>query len=400
MTFDLRAAAFAAALATGLAFPIAASDHKDAPYTNAHPAADIGDIFVFQGPETGGLAMVFTVNPLSGSGMEGTNPPDEIALDPQYIYQFKLDTTGDDRADLAYKIRVEAGEGQSQPVTIRMATGADAEGNDWVGDEVGTGMTTALNAPMQVVRGKAGELLFVGPRRDPFFFDFMGVEAPAALAIRQALAGGDNLPAAPTSLGAFGRTDMTLIVLEVPSLGRDPVGFWVVVADSDGNAVDRMGRTAVQGIYFVNPATGYNPEAYLPVDRAKYPDVGALNDAYNSTAPVDDRANYGAELRKSFERLEVRDEEMDEMIDFFLPDILRFDPAQPMYPNQRNLREDAVYWTIEKVNPFMYPDEKDRVRKESTQRLSPRFPYVAPSIAQEYKPGAAIEPVHPIYLED
>jgi hypothetical protein len=396
--------AVGAAMAVALAGAAGASDHKDSPYTQANPAADIGDVFIFQGPETGGLTMVFTVNPLSNSGLPGTSASSEIKLDPSLTYAFKLDLDGDARADLAYKLRAAdiAGQAQTQSIELKRATGAEAASNGWQGQTIATGRTTALNAPLEAVRGKAGELLFAGVRRDPFFFDFTGVTAPAEFAIREALSGGDGLPAAPTSLGAFGKTDMTVVVLEVPlEPALRKAGFWVVVSDENGSAVDRMGRTGVQGIFLVETPVGYNPEAYLPRDRDRFPTVGDLNNAYNSTPPADDVENYGAQFAYRFRQLEVDEGKVKQTVDFYLPDILHWDAdADRAYPNQRSLREDSVFWTIANVNPFYHAPDDNPPPHVSDQPLSNRFPYVAPSVAQAYEAPDSLVPVHPLYLAD
>ncbi|TCL00368.1 uncharacterized protein DUF4331 [Shimia isoporae] len=382
--------------------PALASDHKDSPYTQAHPEADIGDIFIFKGPQTGGLTMAFTVNPLSGSGAEGTNAPADIKLDASLTYIYKLDLDGDLVADVAYKVRATdiPNENQQQKLELRRATGADAVSNMWNGDVLGGGLSNKLNRELEIVKGDKGELLFVGPRRDPFFFDFLTVDAPTAMAIKQALAGGDRLPAKGSAELTFGRTDMTLVVLEVPELAETDLRYWVVVADESGKGVDRMGRAGTQGIFFVDPPVGYNPEYYLPRNRAKYKTVGDFNDAYNATAPKDDRKNYGTQLSYRFEQLEVSAADIAGMVDSYLPDVIHWSPnSAPGYPNGRNLREDAIYWIIQDVNPFLVAADGVNLPHVSTQRLSPNFPYVAPSIEQAFKPGSLLEPVFPIYMD-
>lgn len=381
-----------------------ASDHKDSPYTRDNPAADIGDIFIFQGPETGGLTMAFTVNPLSGAPDPDSPPSDTIRLAPGFVYQFKLDTDGDARADIAYKLRAEdiPGEPQKQTIALRVASGAEAQANGWQGADIATGFTTALNAPLEVATGKAGELLFAGVRRDPFFFDFTDVQAPTELAIRQALGAGDNLPAEPSSILAFGKTDMTVVVLEVPMTpDLRQAAFWVVVADDSGTAVDRMGRAGVQGIFLVDPPTGRNPEYYLPRDRARYPDIGALNNAYNATPPIDDRQNYGDQFAYRFGQLEVDPARIAETVNFYLWDAIIWNADAPRaYPNQRSLHEDAIMWTIAHVNPFFFAPPGTQLPRVSDQPLSDRFPYVAASVHQSYRDAAQTDPVHPIYLTD
>ncbi|MCX8226742.1 MAG: DUF4331 family protein [Sulfitobacter sp.] len=380
---------------------VLASDHRDSPYTQKNPQADIGDVFLFQGAQTGGLAMAMTLNPLSGSGAEGTLPSDKITLSPDLIYIFNFDTDGDAKADLAYKIKAgKATTGQQQPLELRKAIGAEARDAKWTGTVHGTGETTALNQEMHVVTGKMDELLFVGPRRDPFFFDFLTVDAPVALAIKEALAGGDHLPAAGSSELAFGRTDMTLIVLEVPDLGAEPLNYWVTVADGSGETVDRMGRAGIQGIYLVDAPTGYNTEYYTPRNAAKYPTIGDLNNAYNASSPDQDGANYGEQFTYRFQQLEVSQDKLADKVAFYLPDMIHWDPsANAGYPNGRNLREDAIFWTLFDLNPFMQPAKGVELPHIGTQRMSDRFPYVAPSINQAFKPGSQLEPVFPIFMK-
>ena len=379
-----------------------ASDHRDAPLTQANPMSDIGDVFLFKGEQEGGLVMAMTLNPLSGSGAPGTLGSGDIRLDPDLIYQFKIDTNDDAIADLAYKIRVRDidGGGQRQTLEMRLASGADAISNEWRGVDQGFGHTTALNTALEVVNGKSGELLFVGPRRDPFFFDFSTVVAPAALAIKQALSGGDGLPALPTSIGAFGESDMTLIVLEVPSLVDQTLNFWTVVAKANGDAVDRMGRAGIQGIFFVDPPLGYNAEYYLPVNP-DYATVGDYNNAYNASRPVDDPANFGDQFTFSFERLEVSQDDIADKVAFYTPDMLRWDPSAPAgYPNGRSFAEDAIYWTIKDVNPFFFADPTSFLPRMSDQDLNlQHFPYVPPSINQAYGAGLPVTPVAPIYMD-
>ncbi|WP_172796251.1 DUF4331 family protein [Loktanella sp. 5RATIMAR09] len=388
--------------ATFQASYVSASDHRDAPTTQLYPMSDIGDNFLFRGAQTGGLTMAYTLNPLSGSGAPGTLGSDDIKLDPDLIYMFRLDLDDDARADIAYKVRVRdiEGERQKQTVELRLAEGEEARSNHWNGREIARGYTTALNHALEVTEGDSGELLFIGPRRDPFFFDFSTVQAPAALAIKQALAGGDNLPAEPTSLGAFGISDMTLIVLEIPGLADQPLNYWAVVADSNGISVDRMGRAGVQGIFFVDPPVGYNPARYLPIDPA-YPTVGDFNNAYNAANPDEGLSRFGDQFAFSFNRLEVEEDKLDDTVAFYAPDMLTWDPSQPAaYPNGRSFAEDAIYWTITDINPFRYAAPDSFLPRSSDQALNEdKFPYAAPSFNQAWKPGIPVRPVAPIYMD-
>ena len=383
------------------ATPLLASDHRDSPFTKNMPEADIGDVFLWKGSQTGGLAMAMTLNPLSGSKIEGTKNQNEITLSPDLLYVFNFDTDGDAIADISYKIKAGPDDGQEQTLELRRATGVEASDAKWTGTPHGKGMTTALNTPLQVVKGKAGELLFSGPRRDPFFFNFNGVNAPTALAITQALAGGDHLPAKKNSLEAFGVSDMSLIVLEVPDLEKQKLNFWVTVADGNGATVDRMGRAGIQGIYLVDAPSGYNEDYYQPRNSAKHPTIGHLNNAYNASKPDQDGANYSEQFTYRFQQLEVKSAEVADKVAFYLPDMLSWDPNAPTgYPNGRNLQEDAIFWTIQDLNPFYKPDPTAQKVPPFTsdQPISDRFPYVAPSSAQAFK-GSSKDPIALIYMK-
>jgi hypothetical protein len=78
---------------------------------------------------------------------------------------------------------------------------------------------------------------------------------------------------------------------------------------------------------------------------------GEIKQVYNETAPADDRENYGKMFRYRLQQIQAD----ESWANFFLPDILTFDPSHPQeYPNVRNLVEDAVFWMIVKLNPFCF----------------------------------------------
>ncbi len=75
------------------------SDHTDSPTTDANPRLDIGELFVFSGER--GLVLAISVNPLTAP--EAT---DALRLDQDGLYELKIDTDGDNLADIAYKLVV------------------------------------------------------------------------------------------------------------------------------------------------------------------------------------------------------------------------------------------------------------------------------------------------------
>lgn len=331
-----------------------------------HPMVDIGDFFLWPG-ESGGPVFMISLNPLTDPDPRITK---EIHLDAQAVYEFKIDLDGDNVADLSYKITVE-GNVPTQRVTMRKAYGADAVSNKPLGEVIAKGESTAYGAAANVIYGSSGEKLFVGPRQDPFFFDFRGLISPVSDDLRFALSA-DGLPTDGSAQDTFGPTNVTIVALEVPDLKGKKIGAWSVTSNSgDGKAFDRAGRASVTAIFLPNTPTGRNAKCY--------PYGGPLKQTYNETMPVDDRANYGKAFRYRLQQIQAD----ESWADFFLPDILNYDPSHPQeYPNGRNLVEDAVFWMIVKLNPFCFipiPAPQDPpFPRLNPQPLLKTFPYVLP----------------------
>ena len=332
-----------------------ASDHLDSQYIDEHPQADIGDIWAF--PTDNGIVFAASFNPLTDPTLM-----DQMKLDQDVLYEFKIDTDGDNVADLAYKISVEGLE-QEQKLVVRRATGTDAIATKVAGEIVLKGKSST--AKSTTINKDDGFRLFVGPRQDPFFFNFKGVQSPSALMLQYAL-GADGLPSDGSWVNTFGPTNVTLLVLEVAELDGEKFGVWGTTA-LDGKQVDRCGRSSVTAVFLPNPATGRNP--------IEYP-YGTFKQKYNTTRPVDDRTNYGKMFRHTLKSLQAD----ESLADFYLPDILQYDPSKPgTYPNGRNLYDDSVYWTVKNVNPFM--ESPSGLPEKNPQNLSKDFPFAAPPIA-------------------
>ncbi len=340
------------------------SDHKDSQFVDDRPMIDIGDFFLWPG-ESGGPVFMISLNPLTDPDPRVSS---EIHLDAAAVYEFKVDLDGDAVADLSYKITVE-GNVPTQRVTLRKARGKDADSNLPVGEVIATGESTAYgSAEPTVIKGPEGEMLFVGPRQDPFFFDFRGLISPVSDDLKFALSA-DGLPTDGSAQDTFGPTNVTIVALEVPDLRGKKIRAWSVTSNAtDGAALDRAGRASITAIFLPNPPTGRNP--------ASYP-YGVQKQTYNETKPADDRANYAHAFRYRLQQIQAD----EAWADFFLPDILTYDPSQPQeYPNGRNLAEDAVFWMIVRLNPFCYiPASSDPpFPRSNPQKLLPAFPYALP----------------------
>jgi len=361
-----------------------ASDHLDSDYIDHHAMWDIGDLFLWTGSQTGSPVFLMTFNPLTNH-VEATR---KLQLDPDALYQFKIDTDGDFRADIAYKLSV-IGEGPGQGLVLRKATGKDAQTNEAVDGRytqtVAVGKSSVAGGPVRVISGRNDELLFVGPRQDPFFFDFRTVESPAALDLRFAL-GSDGLPADGSAANTFGPTNMTIVAVEVPELKGKKFSAWGTTAVR-GKQVDRCGRASITAIFTPNTPPGRNPDNYPwrnpfqdpGAEKPKEPPQDVPKQIYNTADPVDDVTNYRKMFRYRLEQLQAQDDQIEALLGQFLPDVLDYDPTRAMgYPNGRNLVEDAVFWTIKAINPFLTYDSKTyQFPAENPQQLSINFPYAA-----------------------
>jgi high-affinity nickel permease len=141
------------------------SDHQDSPTVVKNPLADITDVFAFPAPnDARNVVLIMDVDPLIPAGMTSGH-----ALDPNVLYQFKIAggvAANDFRESMVMQLRA-AGTGTGQKITLY----GPAKPN-----EVAT--TNTLVKPTgtfsfgAVSRLAAGKIkVFVGPRREPFFFD-------------------------------------------------------------------------------------------------------------------------------------------------------------------------------------------------------------------------------------
>jgi high-affinity nickel-transport protein len=141
------------------------SDHQDSPTVVNNPLADITDVFAFPDPKNpNDVALVMDVDPLIPAGMTAGH-----ALDPNVLYQFKIATNvgaKDYREHTVLQLRADKA-GASQSITLfgPAAPGQIGTTNSLVGS---TG-TFAFNKVSSLDGGKIK--VFVGPRREPFFFD-------------------------------------------------------------------------------------------------------------------------------------------------------------------------------------------------------------------------------------
>ncbi|HEX3370853.1 MAG TPA: DUF4331 family protein [Candidatus Cybelea sp.] len=140
------------------------SDHQDSPTVVSNPLADITDVYTFPDPhDASRVALAMDVRPLIPAGMTSG-----IALDPNVLYQFKIATSGVASGSFTENTVIQFTAnttGTSQKITLYGPANPNEVGT--ANTTVGKTGTFSFDKPASL--GKIR--VFVGPRRDPFYFD-------------------------------------------------------------------------------------------------------------------------------------------------------------------------------------------------------------------------------------
>jgi Domain of unknown function (DUF4331) len=250
---------------------VGAADHLDGPLVQTDSRVDITDLYAWRSSATG-TAIALNVNPL-------TSPADSKAarFKQSALYEIKVDTNGDARADIAYRIRFSdlktfSDGTNTQTFKVKRATGAAARRTEWSGTTIAVGKTSRYGKAASITTVAGGGHAFAGPRDDPFFFDLVGFKhlksrllngrldlGMAADSTNCALADTDanaNLLSCFTGTDTFAGLNVSSIVLTLPDakLGGKGhnVGIWATTAVKTATSwqrIDRMGRPAINTVF-------------------------------------------------------------------------------------------------------------------------------------------------------
>lgn len=256
----------------GIAAPVAllgtshASDHADTPDIAANPGTDITDVHLFPSPaDKSKVVLSMCVHPLITAG-HGTDTP----FDPNVLYQFKIDSTGDGVEDLVIQTRFSGVNNGGQQVYVSKPIVPSTRGtmNRQEPLLAVTGMTNQTFSPMNGMR------VFAGGREDPFFFDleqFFNIFPDRATPITGVAVNDPNVPKATSWRPAGQAVDflsngpynVLSIVVELPknlllNRGGGPisstgvVGVWCTTSKPNGDKwqqVDRLARPAINELF-------------------------------------------------------------------------------------------------------------------------------------------------------
>ncbi|MDX2192159.1 MAG: DUF4331 family protein [Gemmatimonadales bacterium] len=153
----------ATAMVAGGARLARGSDHQDTAEVELNPRLDMTDVYAFPGSAPGRIALVMN----SRAFLTPAQTPG-ASFDPNVLYQFKVDNTGDAKEDRVIQVSF-IGEGANQQVQVRGPIAPPVQGammNTLSGSA--PVVQGAINAPIGSANGMQ---VFAGPRADPFFID-------------------------------------------------------------------------------------------------------------------------------------------------------------------------------------------------------------------------------------
>ena len=220
-----------AAISLGTAQLAVGSDHADTVESVNKPGIDLTDLHIFPGQDPNNVVLALSVRPLIAAGQAAN-----FSFDPDVLYQFKIDTTGDAVEDLVIQARFE-GTGASQKVFISGPV-----------KPTRIGTTTQFETPYattgtinQTFSPASGMKVFAGARADSFFLDLnqLGTILPDRLSALDPTKKKDtvmdaNTPQVTTfrakgqAQDFFDNLNLLSIVVEVPksSLGGGKISVW------------------------------------------------------------------------------------------------------------------------------------------------------------------------------
>ena len=241
-----------------------ASDHQDTPEVELSPRMDINDVYVFPGANGTDNSRITLVMNTSSPITPGNNA--SAKFDPNLLYQFKIDNTGDGLEDLVIQVTFDSTANNNRLINVRgpaaPPTTMDADGTPL--PRGGTATRLLRNVTPSIVdRGTdsvitvsntAGPIqVYAGLRDDPFFIDleqFFRIipdrkpvsgplaalpETPTASAFRGPSAPFDTTRGPPVDILTVIKANTLSIVLEMPASllttsASKKIGVWGTIS--------------------------------------------------------------------------------------------------------------------------------------------------------------------------
>src|SRR5438105_936038 len=133
-----------------------ASDHQDNPLVELNPSYDMSDVYAFPGSAPDRIALV-----LNSHGFLTPAQTPTASFDPNLLYQFKIDNTGDAKEDRVIQVTFK-GTGANQIVEVRGPMAPPVVGA--MENQVAN-VDPIISGPVNQVLGSAGGIqVFAGAR--------------------------------------------------------------------------------------------------------------------------------------------------------------------------------------------------------------------------------------------
>jgi hypothetical protein len=212
-----------------------ASDHQDNPLVELNPAMDMSDFYAFPGSTADRIVMVLNSRPL----LTPAQTP-SASFDPNILYQFKIDNTGDAKEDKVIQVTFH-GTGPSQTVEVRGPMAPPVVGGmmNTIAD-VAPAVTGGIN---QVIGTATGIQVYAGAREDPFFLDleqFLRIlpdrkPSTGALSLIPDSPSASSFRATGAAVDALYNSNVLSIVIELPTAqltagGTPKLGLWGTIS--------------------------------------------------------------------------------------------------------------------------------------------------------------------------
>ena len=212
-----------------------ASDHQDNPLVELNPSMDMSDFYAFPGAAADRIVLVLNSHPLLTPAQTSST-----GFDPDVLYQFKIDNTGDAREDKVIQV-IFKGTGATQTVEVRGPMTPPVVGGmmNTVAD-VAPVVTGNIN---QVIGTASGVQVYAGAREDPFFLDleqFLRIlpdrkPSTGALSLIPDSPTATSFRPASSAVDALYNSNLLSIVIELPTAqltagGTAKLGLWGTIS--------------------------------------------------------------------------------------------------------------------------------------------------------------------------
>jgi hypothetical protein len=335
-------------LATGglaaAAYLVWAADHAEAPLVESDQAADIADVYAFLDPnDNSRMILAMDVHGFIVPGENGNLS----GFDPNVVYRFNLETTGDAIPDKYIFINFDEQTSRSQPQTAHIQLRRNAF---TAATTVSSATSPTASTPVVTTDPVSGISFFAGLTDDPFFFDipafnrFVGSVLNHSADVNLLSRGRDT----------FAGYNIQMIALSVPvSLIKGP-----------GNTIGVSATTSRgRNTHRSSDADPFDSGDFVPIDRMGIPAVNTAlipfprKNEYNRATTQDDAAGkFASDIVGTLQALGTDEAHINILANVAVAkgDMLRLDISKPNsgpqggnnpgagFPNGRRPADDVI----------------------------------------------------------